>query len=81
MPPPEWKLGASCRDFIFGMMHTQVMRAFQWHQGQWLCDLDHDLYIKKSQLGFVATRGIHVAQTHLGSFVDLFYSPNDIAVG
>ena len=39
-------------DFIFGM-HTQLMKpwAFKWHQGQWPCVLDCDLYTKNSHFG------------------------------
>ena len=44
-------------------MHTQLMEPFIWHQGQWPCDLDRDLYTKTIQiLDFVAAGGNRVSQ-------------------
>ena len=44
------------RTFMFGM-HTQLMKPFQWHQGHWFCNLDHDLYTKSSQFELCCRRG------------------------
>ena len=56
------------RDFIFGI-HTSLMTPFQYHQGQWLGDLD--LEAENSFLDFVAAEGggHSVSQTRLDFYL------------
>ena len=51
-----WTVGE--KDFKFLDCILNWWCPFKWSQGQWPCDLDFDLYAKKSFLDFVATGDI-----------------------